>query len=223
MYPLTIFGIIQAIMITVMRLYIFITLQRFEWFLSLLGVLVSVTQTIIQFILLKRDLTLTVSRIDEYQSLSEIVVEDPSRRLRVTVGVLSGFLLFFKATYIILISIFLSESQDPLIEFFRIYLVLYLVSSILAFIYAAGNISYILLLKQRGQYFLGQTIYGAIQILQLLLLNLYAFFKIIYPVDFPEGNGVLFRVFAIMMISPLILIATFICQVILMKKDRRAI
>lgn len=93
------------------------------------------------------------------------MVEDPSRRLRVTVGVLSGILLFFKVFYILLISIFLSEKLSPELESLRIYLVLYLVSSVLAFIYPAGNISYLLLLKQRGQYLIGWAIYGAIQIL----------------------------------------------------------
>jgi len=67
MYPLTIFGIIQAIMITVMRLYLFISLKEFFFGVSILfGALVGVTQTIIQFFLLRKDLALNFSRIDEY-------------------------------------------------------------------------------------------------------------------------------------------------------------
>ena len=66
MYPLTIIGIIHTIMITVMRLYLFITLKELFGISILFGPLVVVTQTIIQFILLRKDLALTVSRIDEY-------------------------------------------------------------------------------------------------------------------------------------------------------------
>ena len=67
MYPLTIFGIIQAIMITVMRLYLFISLKEFFFGVSILfGALVGVTHTIIQFFLLRKDLALNFSRIDEY-------------------------------------------------------------------------------------------------------------------------------------------------------------
>lgn len=79
MYPLTIFGIIQAIMITVLRLYLFISLiisyqkstNSGALYVSttiffLIGALVGISQTIIQFLLLRRDLAHTVSRIDEY-------------------------------------------------------------------------------------------------------------------------------------------------------------
>jgi hypothetical protein len=93
-----------------------------------------------------------------------------------------------------------------------IYLVLYLVSSILSFSYAAGNIVYLLLLKQRGKYLIGWTIYGAIQMVLLLVLNLIVFFTII--INSRLGKDDLLEVFVIMMLSPLILIATFICQVI---------
>ena len=66
MYPLTILGIIQAIMITVLRLYLFISIGGLFWLSTLFGALVGVTQTIIQFFLLRRDLALFDSRIDEY-------------------------------------------------------------------------------------------------------------------------------------------------------------
>ena len=79
MYPLTIFGIIQAIMISVVRIYSFISLINssqestydgnfylfFTILSTLIGVLVGVSQTIIQFFLLRRDLALSVSRIGE--------------------------------------------------------------------------------------------------------------------------------------------------------------
>jgi hypothetical protein len=93
-----------------------------------------------------------------------------------------------------------------------IYLVLYLVSTIFSFSYAAGNIVYLLLLKQRGKYLIGWTIYGAIQLVQLLVLNLIVFFTIVIKTRL--GLVGLLEVFVIMMLSPLILIATFICQVI---------
>jgi hypothetical protein len=78
MYPLTIFGTIQAIMITVLRIYVLILSIRFsqsstntrDFFVlfailsTLFGALVCVSQTIIQFFLLRKDLALTVSRID---------------------------------------------------------------------------------------------------------------------------------------------------------------
>jgi hypothetical protein len=79
MYPVTIFGIIQAIMITVLRLYFFISLisyyqdsRRPSVYIlysissTLIGALVCVSQTIIHFLLLRKDLALTVSRTDEY-------------------------------------------------------------------------------------------------------------------------------------------------------------
>jgi hypothetical protein len=79
MYPVTIFGIIQAIMITVLRLFLFISLIIYYqessrlsvyilYFISstLIGALVCVSQTVIQFLLLRKDLALTVSRVDEY-------------------------------------------------------------------------------------------------------------------------------------------------------------
>ena len=73
MYPLTIFGIIQAIMISVVRIYSFISFIKsykitkdgifyffFTTFSALVGVLVCVSQIIVQFLLLRRDLTLSV-------------------------------------------------------------------------------------------------------------------------------------------------------------------
>ena len=78
MYPLTIFGIIQAILITIFRITSFKSLiNSFELsrifgdllvlymiIFTLIGALVGVSQTLIQFLLLKRDLALTVSRSD---------------------------------------------------------------------------------------------------------------------------------------------------------------
>jgi hypothetical protein len=74
MYPLTIFGTIQAIMITVLRIYVLILLISlpqsgdflvlFTILSTLFGALVCISQTIIQFFLLRKDLALTVSRID---------------------------------------------------------------------------------------------------------------------------------------------------------------
>jgi hypothetical protein len=58
MHPLTIFGIIQAIMITVMRLYLFISFKQLFGVSILFEALFGVTQTIIQFILLRKDLAL---------------------------------------------------------------------------------------------------------------------------------------------------------------------
>jgi multidrug efflux pump subunit AcrB len=95
MYPLKIFGIIQAIMITVLRLYLFISLYQLFGVSTLIGALVGISQTIIQFILLRRDQGLTPSRIEEHYSTSQIIVEDPCRRLRVAVAVFSGILLIY--------------------------------------------------------------------------------------------------------------------------------
>lgn len=78
MYPLTIFGIIQAILITIFRIDLFISLINstqlstntgnfyvlYMILSTLIGALVVLSQTLIQFLLLKRDLALTVSRSD---------------------------------------------------------------------------------------------------------------------------------------------------------------
>ena len=65
-YPLTIFGVIQAIIITVLRLYLFISLRQLFDLSILFGALVGVAQTIVQFFLLRKDLALNESKIDEY-------------------------------------------------------------------------------------------------------------------------------------------------------------
>jgi hypothetical protein len=91
--------------------------------------------------------------------LPENVVDDPSRRLRVAVAVLSGILLFDQGK-----SIFdLIFTHKENLSFWGATLLL--ISSPLSFIYALGNIGDLSLQKQFGQFFLGWTIFCAIQML----------------------------------------------------------
>ena len=110
MQPLMIFGLGQGVMITVMRILFFVGLIQHSndytdssllWHYiilsTLVGVLVSIAQVVMQYVVMRRDLALAVSQADEYhrESIAGIVKEEiPHRRLRVCLAVLSGVLLF---------------------------------------------------------------------------------------------------------------------------------
>ena len=85
------------------------------------------------------------------------MLENSFSPLKVTVAVLSGILFFDQGKVIFEISI--AEEQRLFTFEVRVFL---LISSIMTLGYAVGNIVYLFLLTQRGQYFLGLTIYGAI-------------------------------------------------------------
>ncbi len=105
-----IFGVVQGVMITVMRILFFVGLIQHSndypdysllWHYiilsTLVGVFVSIAQIIMQYVVMRRDLALAVSQADEYhrQSVAGIMKKEiPHRRLRVCLAVLSGVLLF---------------------------------------------------------------------------------------------------------------------------------
>lgn len=85
------------------------------------------------------------------------MLENSFSPLKVIVAVLSGILFVDQGKVILEISI--AEEERLFNGGVRVIL---LISSIMPLGYAVGNIVYLFLLTQRGQYFLGLTIYGAI-------------------------------------------------------------